>query len=85
MRLAIQSASARPDAKGGAYRGKLSLHRGFDGRSRGARLAGSCDDFCLALHEAIEGRRHCVDVFYRHDEAPWRSACIKSPLCTCML
>ena len=45
----------------------LTLHRGFDGRGRGARRAGGGDDFCLALHEAVEGRRHCVDVFHRHD------------------
>jgi hypothetical protein len=52
----------------GPDRPGLALHRGFDGRGRGARRASGGDDFCLALHEAVEGRRHCVDVFHRHDD-----------------
>ena len=46
----------------------LILHRGLDALGRRARHAGGGDDFCLALHETVQGRRHCVDALLRYND-----------------
>ena len=45
----------------------LALHRSLDALGCRARHAGGGDDFCLALRETVEGRRHRVDALLRYN------------------